>query len=195
MLSLTTFGNSNSILPNIHSLDLSNNKISGILSWNMGNDTLQYLNLSYNSICEFEMLSWKNIKILDLHFNQLQGPLPTSPKSINFFSISNNKLRREMSPLICKVSSIGVLDLSNNNLSGILSHCLGNFSKELYVLNLQRNQFHGTISQTFLKSNVVKNLDFNGNQLEGLLPRSLIICRKLEVLDLGNNKINDTFPY
>ena len=100
-----------------------------------------------------------------------------------------------MSPLICKVSSIGVLDLSNNNLSGILSHCLGNFSKELYVLNLQRNQFHGTISQTFLKSNVVKNLDFNGNQLEGLIPQSLIIFRKLEVLDLGNNKINDTFPY
>ena len=28
-----------------------------------------------------------------------------------------------------------------------------------------------------------------------MVPRSLIICRKLEVLDLGNNKINDTFPH
>lgn len=91
--------------------------------------------------------------------------------------------------------SIGFLDLSNNNLSGRLPHCLGNFSKDLSVLNLQGNRFHGTIPQTFLKGNVIRNLDFNGNQLEGLVPRSLIICRELEVLDLGNNKINDTFPH
>ena len=31
--------------------------------------------------------------------------------------------------------------------------------------------------------------------MEGQVPRSLINCRELEVLDLGNNKINDTFPH
>ncbi|KAL6315417.1 hypothetical protein AAG906_000530 [Vitis piasezkii] len=153
MLLLTTSGNSNSILPNIESLDLSNNKISGVWSWNMGNDTLWYLNLSYNSISGFKMLPWKNI-------------------------VSHNKLSGEISSLICRASSMGILDLSDNNLSGMLPHCLGNFSKDLYVLNLRRNQFHGIIPQTFLK-----------------VPRSLIICRKLEVLDLGNNEINDTFPH
>ncbi|XP_034674618.1 receptor-like protein 33 [Vitis riparia] len=88
-----------------------------------------------------------------------------------------------------------VLDLSSNNLSGMLPHCLGNFSKDLSVLNLRRNRFHGTIPQTFLEGNAIRNLDFNDNQLEGQVSRSLIICRKLEVLDLGNNKINDTFPH
>ncbi len=38
-------------------------------------------------------------------------------------------------------------------------------------------------------------LFFNGNQLEGLLPKSLVNCTDLEVLDLGNNKINDFFPF
>ena len=31
--------------------------------------------------------------------------------------------------------------------------------------------------------------------MEGLVSWSLIICRKLEVLDLGNNKISTTFPH
>ena len=30
---------------------------------------------------------------------------------------------------------------------------------------------------------------------ERLLPKSLVNCTKLEVLDLGNNNINDLFPY
>ncbi|KAJ9702918.1 hypothetical protein PVL29_004593 [Vitis rotundifolia] len=195
MLSLTTSDNSNSILPNILSLDFSNNSISGVWSWNMGKDTLRYLNLSYNFISGFEMLPWKNLYILDLHSNLLQGPLPTPPNSTFFFSVSHNKLSGEISSLVCKASSMGILDLSNNNLNGMLPHCLGNFSKDLSVLNLRRNQFHGTIPQTFLKGNAIRNLDFNDNQLEGPVPRSLIISRKLEVLDLGNNKINDTFPH
>ncbi|XWS09186.1 hypothetical protein CRYUN_Cryun40dG0064200 [Craigia yunnanensis] len=34
-----------------------------------------------------------------------------------------------------------------------------------------------------------------GNKLEGKLPRSLANCTKLEVLDLGNNMVHDTFPF
>ncbi|RVW74963.1 Receptor-like protein 12 [Vitis vinifera] len=130
MLSLITSANSNSILPSIVNLDLSNNNISGVWSWNMGKDTLRYLNLSYNIISGFETLPWKNIGILDLHSNLLQGPLPTPPNTAFFFS-----------------------------------------------------------------GNAIRNLDFNDNKLEGPVPRSLIICRKLKVLDLGNNVINDTFPH
>ena len=195
MLSLTMSVHSNSLLPNIQTLDLSHNNISGMFSWNVGKDTLSYLNLSYNFISGFEMLPWSSMRILDLHFNLLQGKLPTPSNSTYFFSVSHNKLSGEISPLICKASSMGVLDLSHNNLSGMLPHCLGNFSNDLSVLNLRRNQFHGIIPQTFLKGNSFRTLDFNSNQLEGLVPRSLFICKELEVLNLGNNKINDTFPH
>ncbi|RVW24103.1 Receptor-like protein 12 [Vitis vinifera] len=170
MLSLITSANSNSILPSIQRLDFSNNNISGVWSWNMGKNSLYYLNLSYNSISGFETLPWKNIGILDLHSNLLQRPLPTPPNSTFFFSVSHNKLSGEISSLICKASSMGILDLSNNNLSGMLPHCLGNFSKDLSVLNLRRNRFHGIIPQTFLKGNAIRNLDFNDNQLEGSVP-------------------------
>ena len=46
-----------------------------------------------------------------------------------------------------------------------------------------------------MKGNSFRTLDFNGNQLEGLVPRYLIICRELEVLDLRNKKINYRFPH
>ena len=195
MLSLTMSVHSNSMLPNIQTLDLSHNNISGMFSWNVGKDTLYNMILSYNSISGFEMLPWSSMNTLDLHSNLLQGPLPTPPNSTFFFSVSRNKLSGEISPLICKASSMGVLDLSHNNFGGMLPHCLGTFSKDLFVLNLRRNQFHGIIPQTFLKGNSIRTLNFNGNQLEGLVPQSLIICRELEVLDLGNNQINDTFPH
>ena len=195
MLSLTMSIHSNSMLPNIQTLDLSHNNISGMFSWNVGKDTLRLLNLSYNFISAFEMQPWKSMQILDLHFNLLQGKLPTPTNLTYYFSVSHNKLSGEISPLICKASSMKILDLSHNNLSGMLPHCLGNFSKYLSVLNVQRNQFHGIIPQTFLNGNYIRTLDFNSNQLEGLVPRSLIICKELEVLNLGNNKINDTFPH
>ena len=57
------------------------------------------------------------------------------------------------------------------------------------------NNFHGTIPDTFAKDNQLITLVFNCNQLEGLLPKSLVNCKQMQVLDLGNNKINDRFPY
>ena len=61
------------------------------------------------------------------------------------------------------------------------------------VLDLRNNTFHGTIPETFAKN--FRSLNLNGNQLEGPLPQSLVNCKHLEVLDLGNNKINNTFPH
>ncbi|KAK9221113.1 hypothetical protein WN944_009538 [Citrus x changshan-huyou] len=57
------------------------------------------------------------------------------------------------------------------------------------------NRFNGSIPQMFAKSCDLRSLNLNGNQLEGPLSPSLINCRYLEVLDIGNNHINDTFPY
>lgn len=44
------------------------------------------------------------------------------------------------------------------------------------------------------KSNI-EYLKLNGNRLEGPLPPSLVNCSILEVLDVGNNMITDTFPH
>ncbi|KAF8414243.1 hypothetical protein HHK36_002243 [Tetracentron sinense] len=184
-------------------LDLSNNKIHGQIPkwmWKVGKETMFYMNLSHNFLEGLEeppaILPWGRgrLKFLDLHSNQLQGPLPIPPLSTAYFSISNNKLTGEIPPLICNVSSLEILDLSNNDLSGLIPQCMGDFSKAISVLNLRRNSFHGTIPSTLTNGSSLRTLDLSNNQLKGRVPRSLVNCKKLEVLNLGNNQLNDTFP-
>ncbi|XP_021801306.1 receptor-like protein 12, partial [Prunus avium] len=177
-------------------LDLSHNFLKGTarhLQWK--NLTLYYLDLSHNFLKgTARHLRWKNLGYLNLHNNSLQGELPIPSPSTFFFSISNNQLTGEMPPTICSLTSLQILDLSNNKLGGEIHQCIGNFSQSLSVLDLRNNNFHGVIPGTFSNGNVLRNLDLNGNQLEGSLPRTLLTCRELEVLDLGNNKIQGTFP-
>jgi Leucine-rich repeat (LRR) protein len=157
-------------------------------------ENLRYLNLSHNFLSSIDRLPWKNLQILDLRANLLQGKLPAPPYSIEIFLISNNSLIGGIPSMICNASSLRILDISRNRLGGTVPQCLGNFSNDLVVMDLRMNNFHGTIPDTFVKDNQLTTLVFNGNQLEGQLPKSLVNCTKLEVLDLGNNKISDFFP-
>ena len=50
--------------------------------------------------------------------------------------------------------------------------------------------FRGIIPTTFTEENSLRTLNYNGNHLEGTLDRSLLNCKKLEVLDIGH--INQT---
>ncbi|XVF19595.1 hypothetical protein REPUB_Repub11eG0124400 [Reevesia pubescens] len=183
---------------NLRRLDLSNNKLHGKIPkwmWDVGKDSLIHLNLSDNSLTEVEQLPWKNIQVLDLRSNLIQGYLPIPPSATIVFLILNNNLSGQISDLICNVSSLQVLDVSFNNLSGIIPACFGNLAKRLYLLNLRMNKLQGTIPSTFAKGCKLKSINLNSNQLEGALSRSILNCRRLKILDLGNNKINGTFPH
>ncbi|KAM3752676.1 hypothetical protein ACB098_03G037200 [Castanea mollissima] len=150
-------------------LDLSNNKIEGKVPkwfWNVGKETLIYLDLSHNSLSIFEqppILPWKMMNFLDLRSNKLGGSLMTLPLSL----------------------SLQVLDMSNNQLIGQIPQ----------FLNLRNNRFHRNLPETFIEGSNLKTLDFNYNQIQGKIPRSLVKCRMLEVLNLRNNNMNDTFPF
>ncbi|OMO92500.1 Leucine-rich repeat, typical subtype [Corchorus olitorius] len=176
-------------------LHLSNNKIKGSISkWESnGWEQLTNLDLSHNSLTGLEQYPGQNLESVDISSNQLRGPLLAPPPSLHKFLISKNNLTGDIPTLICNLTSLEVLDLSLNNLGGIIPACLGNFSQSLLTINLQMNNFHGQIPA--FDSKKLQTLALNDNQLEGVLPRSLVHCIFLVFLNVANNKLNDTFPH
>ncbi|XP_021801079.1 receptor-like protein 12 [Prunus avium] len=187
---------------NLFWLDLSRNNLAGqVPKWmlNISTETLQYLDLKGNSLTGFGqpspfVLPWVNLKVLRLYLNMLQGQLPIPQPSILFYEILDNKLTGEISPLICDLSALQFLELSNNKLSGMLPECLGDFSDDLRVLNVRNNSFHGVLPQAYTNTSNLRIFDVSLNQLQGQLPRRLANCVMLESLILSNNEFHDVFP-
>lgn len=97
--------------------------------------------------------------------------------------------------MVCDMKSLEILDFSYNSFSGGIPPCI-EFLSILLVLDLRANKFHRTIPATGANINgTLRNLNLNGNLLEGPLPQLLAYCRSLEVLDIGNIMLNDTFPH
>ncbi|XP_028085788.1 receptor-like protein 7 [Camellia sinensis] len=185
-------------LSSLHFLDLSNNNLTGTILPCLSNfsDSLK-VNSGMDVEC-FEqhpdILPWYNLLDLDLSYNMLQGPLPIPPLSTGSYRVAYNGLTGELPPLICRLSSLHFLDLSNNNLTGTILPCLSNFSDSLEVLNLQGNNFQGPIPHSYNRGSKLKMIDLSDNKLQGKVPGSLANCTELEFLDLSNNLIDDAFP-
>ncbi|KAK8985588.1 hypothetical protein V6N11_068837 [Hibiscus sabdariffa] len=179
-------------------LDLSNNKIQGsIFEWEtQGWEQLFDLDLSHNLLAAIEQFPGKNLGDVDLHSNLLQGHLPTPPTYVRELLISENKLTGEIPSSICNLTSLSILDLSRNYFGGTIPPCLGNFSREIYIMNLQMNNFRGKIPDFFCDSHgIFTTLALRDNHLEGLLPRSLVNCTWLRFINVANNTLNGLFPH
>jgi Leucine-rich repeat (LRR) protein len=179
-------------------LKLNNNRLSGPIL-NFGPTTLQYLDLSNNFFTSFgqhpTFLPWTHLHFLDLRSNLLRGPLPILPINTSHFYISNNSLTGNIPELFCNLSSLEILDLGSNNLSGSLPRCLDNFGDSLLVLNLQRNKFEGSIPKNWITGGQLSIIKFSQTKFQGHLPRSLANCTMLKVLDLSDNQFNGRFPF
>ncbi|XP_018498233.2 receptor-like protein 35 [Pyrus x bretschneideri] len=182
-------------------LDLSYNHLHGeVPKWmlNTSTKTLTYMDISHNFLSSIVQHSnafpWVNLQFLELQNNTLHGPLPMPPPHTVHYRVANNNLNGTISPLICSMTSLQLLDLSNNNMSGTLPPCLGNFSADLRVLKLGNNSFSGFLPETYTNTSSLRLIDVSYNQLRGQLPRSLRNCMTLEFIDLSHNKFSDVFP-
>ncbi|CAL5356833.1 unnamed protein product [Camellia sinensis] len=189
-------------LVNLASLDLSSNNLSDTVELDMFAklEHLYILDLSNSGLSltttNSTPSSFRNYRTLLLSSCNLRK-IPEFLKNRTGFlerlDLSNNHLNEELNPL-CNFS-FRYLDLSHNQFVGLIPACLLSFNGNLMWLNLQRNNFNGSIPQTIGYPCMLEELDISHNGLQGVLPRSLANCKNLEILNLGHNRIEDAFPF
>ncbi|KAL9829991.1 putative leucine-rich repeat domain superfamily [Arabidopsis thaliana] len=194
---ISDFPNILKSLPNLESIDVSNNRVSGkIPEWLWSLPRLSSVFIGDNLLTGFEgssseILVNSSVQILVLDSNSLEGALPHLPLSIIYFSTRYNRFGGNIPLSICNRSSLVVLNLSYNNFTGPIPPCLSN----LLILNLRKNNLEGSIPDKYYADAPLRSLDVGYNRLTGKLPRSLPNCSSLQLLSVEHNGIEDTFPF
>ncbi|GKV49139.1 hypothetical protein SLEP1_g55904 [Rubroshorea leprosula] len=191
-------------------LDLSYNLLNGTLPpWIFTLPLLEYLQLNHNQF-QGQIIQFQQNSLIELDMFLVLQNLETIFLSDNNLSLRMNVNANFTLPKLTDVS------FSSCNLSefpNFIRHSNG-----LQILVLSKNSIHGNIPQWICEKDDLQILDLSHNNLIGKipncllkglcitksqltwksngrpLPRSLVNCSKLEVLDVGNNNIEDTFP-
>ncbi|KAB1671177.1 hypothetical protein [Gossypium barbadense] len=199
-------------LTRLRFLDLSNNSLTGVIPHQIGNLlNLEQLSIPSNMLEGPLPSSIGNIirlTGLQLFNNSLTGHIPITLGNLRYLhllDISDNDLNSTLSSSkssflssLANCRELSYLSFARNPLiSGYLPAFIGNSSIPLQYFDASSCNISGRIPGEIGNWNPT-NLGYlclNGNQLEGILPLSLINCSELVVLNVANNNLSDTFPH
>ncbi|CAL9234376.1 unnamed protein product [Arabidopsis halleri] len=85
------------------------------------------------------------------------------------------------------------MDLSNNELSGVIPTEIGDLSK-VKALNLSHNFLSSSIPSSFSNLTDIESLDLSYNMLHGSIPYQLNMLTFLEVFDVSHNNLSGIIP-
>ncbi|KAG5609232.1 hypothetical protein H5410_020513 [Solanum commersonii] len=161
-----------------------NNHIVGQIPSELGKSNLRQLSFgqNYNLIGQIPeaIFNISSLEIIDFSFNNLLGRIPTTTglhlPNIKDLILGDNQLEEEISLFITNASKLEILDLAQNFLARTIPNNLGNL-RELRALLLYTNELTNEPTEHELRF-------FN----------SLVDCRMLKHLQVGNNPLNAVLP-
>ncbi|KAM5573899.1 receptor-like protein EIX2 [Rosa sericea] len=215
--------------PELMLLNLGKNKFSGKLPSSLGNlQILLILHLHGNNFSG-ELPSLENctiLQVVDLGANKLSGKIPPwigqSLTRLLVLRLWSNEFNGVIPSSLCSLSSIHVLDLSQNNLSGALPHCFSNITASsdenrsdygfveivwkgidiefgenlIYMrsIDISSNHLVGDLPENITSMLKLNSLNLSRNNLTGKVPEKFGNLNKLESLDLSRNQISGRIP-
>lgn len=130
---------------------------------------------------------------LDADDNQVTLSGGTVPESFSVRS-RNSSNSSGAGAAFCRLLSLQILDLSNNQLTGELPDCWWNL-QALQFMDLSNNSFSGQIPAAKASHNCsLESLHLASNGFTGLFPPVLHGCDSLTTLDIGNNRFFGAIP-
>ncbi|GAA0145946.1 hypothetical protein Leryth_000617 [Lithospermum erythrorhizon] len=198
-------------LVGLRTIDLSFNQLSGSIPLGIGSlPALSNVILCNNKLIgSIPPFVSPTLTRLDLKHNDLSGSLSQNalPDSLQYLSLSWNRLTGPVDRLLVKLNRLNYLDLSLNRFTGLIPGELFGFG--LSNLQLQRNLFtgpvqpvdHVTITTVDLSYNklwgevsplfsTVQNLYLNNNKFSGQVPASFVnrlLEANIQILYLQHN--------
>ncbi|XP_050369307.1 receptor-like protein EIX2 [Argentina anserina] len=170
-----------SLPPEVASLDLSNNKLSGRISFlcTSNNRNMTFLDLSGNSFSGELPNCWKhldNLVILDLSNNSFSGKIPTSIgflASLETFKLGKNNIVGELPSSLKNYTNLKVFDIGENRITGMIPEWFGRSFSKLAILILRSNQFSGSMPLELCHLKDIQLFDLSRNYLSGAIPQCL----------------------
>ncbi|XP_016649759.1 PREDICTED: LRR receptor-like serine/threonine-protein kinase GSO1 [Prunus mume] len=190
-----------SVLSKASHLDLSNNKLSGSISFLCSSAAigLFFLNLSSNNVsgqvpdC---LTHLENLVMLDLSYNVLSGKIPTTIGyvfRIETLKLRSNRFVGQLPSSLKNCTSLVVIDVGLNKLSGQIPEWLGVSLKYLVILMLSSNHFNGSLPSQLCHLTHIQILDFSMNIISGSIPKCLTNLTTLA--QKGNPSLNISHYY
>ncbi|KAG2569280.1 hypothetical protein PVAP13_7NG379400 [Panicum virgatum] len=119
-------------LTSLQILDMSDHNFVGSTPNCAGELQMYLLNMSRNSLSRFSggFFNSSHITVLDLRYNQFHGNLDWmhSLAQTRLLLLGGNRFGGQISPNICHLQYLNIIDLSDNRISGSVPPCIGSIS-------------------------------------------------------------------
>ncbi|KAF3659112.1 aspartic protease precursor [Capsicum annuum] len=141
----------------------------------------------------------KNLKEINLHTNKISGPIPecifTNLTSLSILNLGNNLLTGGISESIGNLQALQRLTLSNNSLTGKIPHSITKI-RSIFGINLDKNQLVGGIQCPSSPGQwpSINFLVLENNRLTGSIPDSIGYLTTLSTLSLSYNQLTGPIP-
>ncbi|KAJ7977197.1 putative Receptor protein kinase [Quillaja saponaria] len=184
-------------------LDLGNNLFEDIPAELGQLKELQYLSLFGNNLngsISYQITTLQKVQYLDLGSNYLSFLPPSEWSkysgmlSLTHLSLIENEFNSEFPSFILDCKNLTFLDLSQNQMSGLIPEPLYANLGKLEYLNLTNCGFEGPLSSNFSKLPNLKEIRLGNNKFSGPIPLDLGLISGIHILELNNNSLNGAIP-
>lgn len=134
------------------------------------------------------------LQVVDVSNNNLTGEIPQQfPLNITEITMNNNMFTGNL-PQLDQLSSVEIINLSNNQVDGNINPQIFTGLVKVVTLDLSFNQLQGPLPDTIKNMGALQTLNLQNNQLSGQLPATLSELNNVQTFNIENNQFTGTLP-